>query len=75
MEEKYFIHEIRMGTETFKGIVICDDFDEAKQGYHAFLGAYAYGHDKKTIFCQAMITDIFGNVFFLETWSKEEETK
>lgn len=68
MGNKYFVHEIRTGTESFKGIVICDTFDAAKQGYHAFLGAYAYGHDSKTDFCQAMITDMTGTVHYEETW-------
>lgn len=77
MGNKYFIHEIRIGIETFKGIVICDNFDAAKQGYHAFLGAYAYGNHDGTDFCQSMITDMSGNIFFPETWlrEKDEENK
>lgn len=68
MGNKFFVHEIRMGEETFKGIVICDNYDAAKQTYHAFLGAYAYGHDANTDFVQAMITDKNGSTLFSETW-------
>lgn len=68
MTNKYFLHEVRMGTETFKGIVINDTLDAALQGYHAFLGAYAYGNSDKTTFAQAMITDIGGNILKNESW-------
>lgn len=68
MGNKFFVHEIRTGEESFKGIVICDTFDAAKQTYHAFLGAYAYGHDAKTDFVQAMITDKNGTIHYDETW-------
>ena len=44
--EKYFLHEIKRTGETIsKGIVVADSFDAAKQGYHAYLGAYAYNHE------------------------------
>ena len=68
MGNKYFVHEIRTGKATFKGIVFCDTFDDAKQTYHAFLGAYAYGHDPDTAFVQAMITDMNGITHLKETW-------
>lgn len=68
MDNKYFVHEIRTGNATFKGIVICDTLDGARQTYHAFLGAYAYGHDEDTIFADAMITGIDGSIYAHETW-------
>lgn len=68
MGNQYFVHEIRTGNSTFKGIVICNTFDAAKQTYHAFLGAYGYGHDADTSFCQGMITDMNGTIHFSETW-------
>ena len=73
MGNKYFVHEIRMGNTSQKGIVICDTFDVAKQTYHAYLGAYAYGHDKDTTFCQAMITDKSGTIHYAETWLAPSE--
>ena len=66
--EKYFLHQIKIGENTTKGIVIHDTYDAAKQGYHAFLGAYAYGNEAGTTFVQVMITDMNGNTFMSETW-------
>ena len=68
MGNKFFLHEVRMGNSSQKGIVICDTLDAALQGYHAYLGAYAYGHDPDTTFCQAMITDMNGTVHYAESW-------
>ena len=67
---KFFIHEIRGhgGTIDNKGIVVAETYDAAKQGYHAYLGAYAYGHDQNTDFVSCMITDISGSVLMAETW-------
>ena len=54
-----------------KGIVVADTIEVAKQGYHAFLGAYAYGHDQNTDFVSCMITNKFGGVEMAETWSQQ----
>ena len=70
MENKYFIHEIKRTGETInKGIVVADTYDAARQGYHAYLGAYAYGHEANTDFVSCMITDMFGNTLMEETWN------
>ena len=67
--DKYFLHQIKHTDETFsKGIVVADTFDAAKQGYHAYLGAYAYGHEANTNFVSCMITDKSGSVLMAETW-------
>lgn len=80
MGNKFFLHQVKIGkTNTTKGIVIHDTFDAALQGYHAYLGAYAYGHDADAICVQAMITDRNGIVsnpnggFLLETWNAPSE--
>lgn len=68
--DKYFLHEIKRTGETInKGIVVADSFDAAKQGYHAYLGAYAYGHEQNTVFVSCMITDMYGSVLMAETWN------
>lgn len=70
-ENKYFLHQIKRTSGAYtKGIVISDTFEAAKQGYHAYLGAYAYGHDANTDFVSCMITDMSGQVLlpFSETW-------
>lgn len=71
MENKFFIHEIKgkAGIISNKGIVVAETFDAAKQGYHAYLGAYAYGNNPDTDFVSAMITDISGVVLMAETWN------
>lgn len=75
MENKYFIHEIRgnNGIIDNKGIVVCDTLDAAKQGYHAYLGAYAYGHDNMTDFVSCMISDMNGLTLMQETWRAPAE--
>ena len=75
MENKFFIHEIKGkdGTISNKGIVVADTYDSAKQGYHAYLGAYAYGHDPESDFVSVMITDMTGAVLMAETWNAPSE--
>lgn len=69
MENKFFLHQIKRTSGTIsKGIVVADTYDAAKQGYHAYLGAYAYEHEENTDFVQAMITDMNGAVLMAETW-------
>ena len=75
MENKFFLHQIKRTNGTYdKGIVVKDTFEAAKQSYHAYLGAYAYGHDANTDFVQCMITDKLsgGMVLMDETWNREE---
>lgn len=78
----FFLHRIkRTGGAFDKGIEVKDsgtseaNFEAAKQAYHAFLGAYAYGHDANTDFVSCMITDISGAVIepYNETWRKTEK--
>ena len=69
MENKFFLHQIKCTSGTYsKGIVVADTYDAAKQGYHAYLGAYAYGHEQNTDFVSCMITDRSGTVLLAETW-------
>lgn len=71
MENKFFMHRIKHTNGTWdKGIEIKDAFDDAKQSYHSYLGAYAYGHDANTDFVSCMITDTTGAVLMEETWIK-----
>lgn len=67
---KFFFHDIRglNGTITRKGIEVKDTFDAAKQSYHAYLGAYGYGHDENTDFVSVFITDMDGTILLKETW-------
>lgn len=67
----FFVHEIKGLNNIIsnKGIVVADTYDAAKQTYHAYLGAYAYGHDPETNFVSCMITDKTGAVLMAETWN------
>lgn len=74
MDNKFFLHQIKRTSGVFdKGIVVKDTYEAAKQGYHAYLGAYAYDHDTKpTDYVSCMITDIYGAELMKETWIKPE---
>lgn len=74
MDNKYFLHQIKRNNGTItKGIVVAETFDASKQGYHAYLGAYAYGHESGTDFVSCMITDMNGFVLLTETWNASVE--
>ena len=61
--EKFFLKQIKRTNETFeKGVVVKDTLNEARQSYHAYLGAYGYGHDANTDYVQVEISDIRGTV-------------
>lgn len=73
MENKFFMHQIkRTGGTIDKGIVVKDTYEGAKQSYHAYLGAYAYGQSADTDFVSCMITDMYGAVLMDETWRAQE---
>lgn len=72
MPNKFFLHQIKCTNGTYeKGIVVKDSYDEALQGFHAYLGAYAYGKDVNTDFVNCMITERNSkNVLVHEQWVK-----
>ena len=73
METKFFLHQIKRTNGTIdKGIVVKDSYEAAKQGFHAYLGAYAYGQNADTDFVSCEITDIYGARLMDETWVKAE---
>lgn len=74
MDNKFFLHQIKHTNGTFdKGIVVKDTFEGAKQSYHAYLGAYAYGQNADTDFVSCEITDIYGTQLMNETWANWQE--
>ena len=49
IEKKYFLVQIKRTKGTWeKGVVVKDTLDSARQSYHAYLGAYGYGHNADT---------------------------
>lgn len=65
----FFLHQIKHTNGAYdKGIVVKETLGDAKQGYHAYLGAYAYGHDPNTDFVSCMISNEDGGIELNETW-------
>lgn len=76
MQNTYFLHQIKHTNGSFdKGIVVKDTFEAAKQSYHAYLGAYAYGQNTETDFVSCEITDLYGARLMEETWIKPDEAQ
>ena len=74
-ETKFFLHQIKhTGGAWDKGIVVKDTFEAAKQSYHAYLGAYAYGQSANTDFVSVFISDSNGIVLMAENWKQPTAT-
>lgn len=59
--KEYFLEQIKRTNGAIeKGVVVKGTLDAARQSYHAYLGAYAYGHDPNTDYVQVAITDSNG---------------
>lgn len=62
-EEKFFLVQIHRKNGVYtKGVVVHDSLDAARQGYHAYLGAYGYGHDATIDFVECLVVDMYGVV-------------
>ena len=65
----FFLHQIKHTNNAYdKGIVVKETFEAAKQSYHAYLGAYAYGQNPQTDYVSCMISDDAGAILLNETW-------
>lgn len=63
MEGKFFLVQIkRTGSAYEKGVVVKDTLADARQSYHAYLGAYGYGHDPNTDYVACYIISMRGEV-------------
>lgn len=63
MEDKYFLVQIRRTNNAYdKGVVVKDSLIAARQSYHAYLGAYGYGHDANTDYVQCEIIGMNGEI-------------
>ena len=88
MVNVFFMHRIKRTDSVYdKGIEVKDmtrregesdealsqrNFEAAKQSYHAYLGAYAYGQSVTTDFVSCEITDFSGARLMGETWRAPE---
>lgn len=67
IEEKWFLMQIKHTNGNWeKGVVVKDSFEDAKQGFHAYFGAYGYNHDPNTDYVQCAIHDFRGTVLDCE---------
>ena len=63
MEVKFLLAHAKRKNGTFeKGLVVHDTADAARQGFHAYLSAYGYGHESGTDFCYAAVNDSNGAI-------------
>ena len=77
----YFLAQMKRTNGVWdKGVVVKstgatakENYEAALQSYHAYLGAYAYGHDQNTDYVGAYIMDMDGNRPLWETWQKAPE--
>ena len=73
MEEKFFLMQIKHRYEEDvwdKGVVIKDSEDEIRQSFHAYLGAYAYGHEPNTDYVCCEITNAMCSRLDWKVWDK-----
>lgn len=69
--EKIFLVQIKRTNGVIeKGVVVKDTYNDALQGYHAYLGAYAYGHDASTDYVAVFIMNASGLLLNHETYSE-----
>lgn len=69
--DKYFLVQIKRTKGVIeKGVVVKDDLDAAKQSYHAYLGAYAFGNNADTDYVLVQVLDGKGLGLKGEYWEK-----
>lgn len=51
-----------------KGLEVRPSLDDAKQGFHAYMAAYAYGHDQNTDKVNCLVFDQDNMVRISEVW-------
>ena len=71
--DKFFLVQIKRTAGAIeKGVVVKDNYDDACQSYHAYLGAYAFGKDKDTDYVLVQILNSEGLGMKGEVWKKAE---
>lgn len=64
-EEKWFLSQIKRNKETGnfdKGVVVHSSKENALNGFHAYFGAYGYGHDGTIDYVSCSVSDMSGAV-------------
>lgn len=64
MDGYFFLVQIKHTNGNWeKGVVVKNSLDGARQSYHAYLGAYGYGHDTGTDYVAVQIFSDAGATF------------
>lgn len=72
--DKYFLVQVKRTNGTIeKGVVVKDTYDATCQSYHAYLGAYGFGHDANTDYVMVQILNSKGLGMKGEVWEAQEE--
>jgi len=75
MSEVVFLARAKRNAETGvidKGLEVRQSLDDAKQGFHAYMAAYAYGHDQTVDKVWCLVFDEGNMVRIGEVWMKPE---
>lgn len=68
MNEVFFLVQVKHTNGVYeKGVVVKETLDAVLQSYHAYLGAYAYGHDTNTDYVYVAVIDDSG---LMRAWEK-----
>ena len=72
-ETKYFLTQVKRTNGTIsKGCAVYDSADDGRQGYHAYLSAYAFGHEAETDYVFVVLYNSIGAIVEpAKTWTKE----
>lgn len=63
MDVVYFLSQAKRKNGAFeKGLAVHQTADAARQGFHAYLSAFGYGHEEGTDYCYAAVNDSNGAV-------------
>lgn len=59
----FFLVQIQRNDGVYtKGVVVKETLESARQGFHAYLGAYGFGNVATIDYVQAMVIDMDGRV-------------
>ena len=74
MVDKHYLVQVKRTNGILeKGVVVKDSLEDAKQGYHAYMAAYAYKHDANTDYVMTEVLNSKGLGMVGETWELKED--
>ena len=73
--DKVFLARIKRVAATGvidKGLEVRNDMDDARQGFHAYMAAFGYGHDATIDYAQCVVISPDNRILLSETWEAPE---